>query len=452
MKKLLQLPAILFPITGRKPLFIWLYKILSFFLLLFFFCFSVKAQKLPSEDSLKSIILQNAGDSNEYNALLQLAIHYSRNDDGLMLRYAQQALVLAKKWDDEKKKADCLLIIGSRTIDYIQSIQYLLDALNIYEERQDSAFICATKLMLQGTYREAGDFENALFYGLTGAKIAEVNRTKGVLIVFPDHRLEPLFLAEIGQTYILMNQPDSALIYVQKGVELNELFNDVTWEFPVYLLATVQCMKGDYKSSLQNYRRSVVLTVQNGIPGDTLQIYSGMSTLFRKMGMADSTIHYAKIVAESWVIDYSERKNILEALGNLAAAYKLKGNRDSAIKYIELNQNLEDSFYGIDKDREIQNISFNERLTKEKLLASQAKYRSRVQVYGLTAGLCALLFIATLLWRSNQNKQKSKAEIEKAYTELKATQTQLIQSEKMASLGELTAGIAHEIQNPLNFV
>src|SRR5205085_8909822 len=42
--------------------------------------------------------------------------------------------------------------------------------------------------------------------------------------------------------------------------------------------------------------------------------------------------------------------------------------------------------------------------------------------------------------------------IEQTLDHLKSTQVQLIQSEKMASLGELTAGIAHEIQNPLNFV
>ena len=47
---------------------------------------------------------------------------------------------------------------------------------------------------------------------------------------------------------------------------------------------------------------------------------------------------------------------------------------------------------------------------------------------------------------------EQKIKVEQTLNNLKATQTQLIQSEKMASLGELTAGIAHEIQNPLNFV
>jgi len=80
--------------------------------------------------------------------------------------------------------------------------------------------------------------------------------------------------------------------------------------------------------------------------------------------------------------------------------------------------------------------------------------------------LYALLFLAALRifskWRERRLRQEKEnlqakveertIELKKSIEDLKSTQSQLIQSEKMASLGELTAGIAHEIQNPLNFV
>ena len=70
-----------------------------------------------------------------------------------------------------------------------------------------------------------------------------------------------------------------------------------------------------------------------------------------------------------------------------------------------------------------------------------------------TIGFAILLMLLIAgLYNRYSYKQKHNQVLESTLTSLKATQSQLIQSEKMASLGELTAGIAHEIQNPLNFI
>ena len=68
------------------------------------------------------------------------------------------------------------------------------------------------------------------------------------------------------------------------------------------------------------------------------------------------------------------------------------------------------------------------------------------------AGLGVFSIIAFIQYRNNRQKQQANKVLENTLANLKSAQSQLIQSEKMASLGELTAGIAHEIQNPLNFV
>ena len=258
----------------------------------------------------------------------------------------------------------------------------------------------------------------------------------------------------IGTTYQRQGKLDSALIYSLRGIYYAEKTGNKAYEgYMLKDVGNIYLKRNQIDSATYWYRRSVKVNMeQNNITG-LAAAYTSLANFYKTKGDADSGLHYAK---EAFLLSTGLKSagGITASALAISEAYNMLGNMDSAYAYLGISKKISDSLNKDYQEKLIQyqNNNFEEQLRLQNLAKEKRLYQSRVRTYTLLAGLGIFLLIALFLFRNNRQKQQTNKVLEKTLADLQATQSQLIQSEKMASLGELTAGIAHEIQNPLNFV
>lgn len=186
------------------------------------------------------------------------------------------------------------------------------------------------------------------------------------------------------------------------------------------------------------------------------------SNLMLEGDCAEAIVHYEKAFQFLTAADLYD-KSVGNSYNDISECYEKTGEYKKALVAFKKASQISDSIRSSENIRKATERNMNYEFEKKQQLAlaqqEKEKEVAKTRQIALTIGLALTFILAVLAFYAFRNKQKTnvllnkqKDQIEHTLSELKATQAQLIHSEKMASLGELTAGIAHEIQNPLNFV
>ncbi|AHM60536.1 family 3 adenylate cyclase [Flammeovirgaceae bacterium 311] len=394
------------------------------------------------------------------------------------LEYWQKSLQAFVEINDKTGEANLLSNIGAVYFNQgwdAKAVEYYLKSLKVSEETGDKLRMATVLSNIGAVYNNNATTHNkALEYYLKALPLSEeIGYKAGVGTIS----------ANIGEIYLAKGKDVEALTYLNKAIALLEETN--TKErvaFSLNNIGKVYARRGEFDKAMGYHQKA--LATAEAIPAklEMTQSLIGIGQLYNKMGNAAQALTTFKR-AEEIAHELGAHYQLKDAYDGLAHTYSQLGEYKMGFDYQAQLLAVKDTLYNTETNQKIVNLQANyesdkqqaqiDLLTKDKALQESALQQQKLEKYALLLGLLLILILAFVLFRNYQNKahanrlltlkngeineQKEELAAQRDYLEvtyhnLVNTQGQLVQAEKMASLGQLTAGVAHEINNPINFV